>query len=364
MDSLQKQQLSAMALRDATRDQQFGIEIELQTDRSKLAHTVGRAIGGEVTELPFNKNLPKQQRKRTHSIKSPTGRKWGVDFDISVADVPSAATRSKDPTAAEIVSPILYHEDLPDLEKVIQAMQKQDFKVHDRCGIHVHIDGAPFSNYASGFDNPLNRLAANFFVNQDILYKALGLPSEFGESGHKKKLDGDVVEKMISARTPGERYNAWYDQDIEGKITNPDDYYNRTRKHGLNLHSYHRTGTIEFRMFNTPEDLCPKTIRAYVELCSALSAASLANAKMPPILRDKMSPQKSMGYFLNAIGLRGEAYAETREILTQNLSENAISRQALDAYMERYDYFEHGQDIELDSSKRPASPVRSSEMSN
>ena len=108
-------------------------------------------------------------------------------------------------------------------------------------------------------------------------------------------------------------------------------------------------------MFNTPKNLDPQVIRAYNEFCAAFSVASLANAKMPPILQEGMSPQQSMNLFLSAIGLSGKEFETSRSILSRNLSEKVVLPEQLSTYMEKYTRYEHGREIETSETTKNTS---------
>jgi len=52
-------------------------------------------------------------------------------------------------------------------------------------------------------------------------------------------------------------------------------HYNRTRYHGVNLHSYFSKGTVEFRLFNST--LHAGKIKAYIQFCLAISAWAITS---------------------------------------------------------------------------------------
>ena len=43
---------------------------------------------------------------------------------------------------AEVVSPVLGYDDIPQLQEVVRAIRRAGGKINSQCGIHIHIDAA------------------------------------------------------------------------------------------------------------------------------------------------------------------------------------------------------------------------------
>ena len=70
-------------------------------------------------------------------IQDPRGRVWKVVSDASLTSAPPNLR-------AEIVSPILRYEDMNELQEVVRAVRRAGAKVDAKCGLHCHVDAAPF----------------------------------------------------------------------------------------------------------------------------------------------------------------------------------------------------------------------------
>ena len=68
----------------------------------------------------------------------------------------------------------------------------------------------------------------------------------------------------------------WYSRANDGYSDGINhEHYNRTRYHGVNLHSYFSKGTVEFRLFNST--LHAGKIKAYIQFCLAVSAWAITS---------------------------------------------------------------------------------------
>lgn len=47
---------------------------------------------------------------------------------------------------AEVISPVLGYDDIPQRQEVVRAIRRAGSKINSQCGIHIHIDAAAFKN--------------------------------------------------------------------------------------------------------------------------------------------------------------------------------------------------------------------------
>ena len=107
-------------------------------------------------------------------------------------------------------------------------------------------------------------------------------------------------------------------------------HYDDSRYHLLNLHatfSLERPArTIEFRAFNGI--LHAGTIKAYIQLCLAISAQALNTKAASPTRPVTDNPKYTFRCWLLRLGFIGEEFETAREHLLKNLPGNAAWRQA------------------------------------
>lgn len=168
------------------------------------------------------------------------------------------------------------------------------------------------------------------FSKEDILFKALQVnPNRVAK--YCQKVREPMLRKarqLLSAEettdlTQLERI--WY----EGNVSSSE-HYNWTRYYALNLHSVFYRGTVEWRCFNST--LNPELAAAYVNLCLAMSAQAIAQRST--IMRKTHSDNELFTFrvWLVRLGLNGNEFRETRNLLLANLDGDRAWRFDKDSY--------------------------------
>lgn len=171
---------------------------------------------------------------------------WKVVTDSSVRD------------GIELVSPpLMYNEySLQDVTKVFDKIVEQGGFVENSCGFHVHIDARFLHDYSS--------------TNQNRFFEFLVSSYQANE---------DVFERLVKPH----RNNNSFCLSTKGKswIDIRDNRYHR-----LNISSFLRHGTIEFRQFQGT--LKAKTAIAWITLCMTFirNARARFEAINPTIARE------------------------------------------------------------------------------
>jgi hypothetical protein len=110
-------------------------------------------------------------------------------------------------------------------------------------------------------------------------------------------------------------------------------HYDHSRYHLLNLHAAFSTErpahTIEFRAFNGT--LHAGKIKAYIQLCLAISQQALDTKAASPTRPDTDNPKYTFRCWLLRLGFIGDEFATAREHLTSLLPGNAAWRQGVPA---------------------------------
>ncbi len=280
----------------------FGIEIEtIKRTRQTVAEAIRTIVGGTVRHVGHPTCYDPWE------VAAADGRVWKVVADSSLTSVASHLR-------AEVVSPVLTYEDIPQLQKVVRAVRKlAGAKSSRECGVHIHID-------ASAFDGRrLANLAKTFYKYEELIVRALGV------TGHRLRRycrpTRDDFIRDIERRRPRTRdqlNRLWYGY----RNTSPM-HYDGTRYHLLNLHSVWYRGTIEIRAFGGT--LHAGKIKAYIQFCLAM-AAKAVNARAASSRKRRAnghSDKYDFRVFMLHLGLIGDEFKTCRKHLMANLAGSA-----------------------------------------
>ena len=139
---------------------------------------------------------------------------------------------------AEVVSPVLCYDDLPQFQEVVRAIRRAGAKVNAQCGIHIHVDAAPFDG------RTLGNLAKMVYKQEPLILHALGISP--ARLAHYTRPVSDTLIRDIERhrpRTKDELNPLWYGRHNQTPV-----HYDSSRYHGVNLHNVWYRGTVEFRL--------------------------------------------------------------------------------------------------------------------
>ncbi len=247
------------------KNQLFGVEVEMTgITREAAAKVVAEVLG----TTPGN---PDSTCYQTRIIKDMAARKWKVMRDSSIEPIRNDnGSGSWDEYRVEFVTPPLNYEDIELLQTIIRKLKENGAKSHKSCGIHIHVDGANHNAKS------LRRLVNFMTSRQDLIYEALEIGNRADYWCHKLNsalLDEMKKDKDISKERAEQIWYSSANDGYTGGINH--EHYNRTRYHGVNLHSYFSKGTVEFRLFNST--LHAGKIKAYIQFCLAVSAWAITS---------------------------------------------------------------------------------------
>ena len=292
------------------KNQTFGIEIETtglgceRTAKAIAAHfgTTARYVGRHLGDW---------------HVPMPDGRKWVVERDASVTD-----------PCAEVVSPVCRWEDIPMVQEVVRALREAGARTDSSCGIHVHV------GFGEHTPASLRRLVNIVNAKEDLLTMALGI-SQHRREEWCRPVDQRFLEALNRAKPDTlESFAAiWYRHNSEAGYRwemLARHHYDHSRYHLLNLHaafSLERPArTIEFRAFNGT--LHAGKIKAYIQLCLAISAQALTTKAASPTRPVTDNPKYTFRCWLLRLGFIGDEFETARTHLLANLPGNAAWRQA------------------------------------
>lgn len=298
--------------------QRFGIEMEMTGLTRKEAATVIANYFG--TSVMYSGTYYDK-----YTAKDRSGRKWTVMSDGSIDEQvknPFGQIQvASNEYSTEVVSPILKYEDLEDLQNIVRSLRSAGAFVNSSCGIHIHVDG---KNHTP---ESLRRLVNFVTQRQDLIYESL----EIRRRGDRwcKKLNSQILNDMKKEKNISKEKmeQIWYSQSNDGYDDGINhSHYNKTRYHGVNLHSYFSKGTVEFRLFNAT--LHAGKIKAYVQFCLAMSAwaiESKENISFRSI--DGYTAKQKVTIMRNILtlrlGLKGDEYKTCRLHLMSPLKKAA-----------------------------------------
>lgn len=287
------------------KNQKFGVEVEMTgITRGNAAKVVAEVLGSTASR-------PDETVYKTRTVVDSRGRKWKVMRDSSIVPVRKGnSSVNSDEYRVEFVTPPLDYDDIPLLQSIIRKLRENNAISHKSCGIHIHVDGANHTPQS------LRRLVNFMTARQDLIYEALEIGDRADSWCHK--LNADLLAEMKKDKNLSKEKveQIWYSGANDGYCGGiSHEHYNRTRYHGVNLHSYFTKGTVEFRLFNST--LHAGKIKAYIQFCLAVSAWAITS-------NDKITFRSMVGYtpeqkvtimrniLTNRLGLYGDEFKTCR----------------------------------------------------
>lgn len=304
-----------MANLEEMKKQTIGVEIEMNNiSRKKAAEVVAKYFG---TKAKYTANINGYE---TWSTWDREKREWKFMKDSSIV--------GPDEEKCEMVTPILEYKDIEELQNIVRLLRKHGAKSDSSrgCGVHIHIG-------ANGHTAKSLRILANMMASHEkLLIKALKLDecriNCFCRTVNFKFLTN--VNK-VKPKTMSLLADVWY--STHNNSINRNSRYNNSRYQMLNLHATFTKGTIEFRLFefekpnqDRKNGLHAGQLKAYIQLCLALSQQAKEMKRATSREQQKENPKYAMRTWLLRLGFIGDEFKTAREIFTKRLEGNAAFR--------------------------------------
>lgn len=288
------------------KSQTFGIEIEMtKISRARAAEVIARHFG---TTVRYTARTDGYDCRRIAMSDGP-GRDWKVVSDVSIEDIAANQT--------EVVSPICRWEDIPTVQQLVRELRAAGARAHSSCGIHIHIGVGDHT--ARTLRNLVNIVNSK----ENLLTMALEIEPH-RRARYCKPVEPEFLNLLNTIKPdtlPG-LARVWYDAgDWQSHARQ---HYDRTRYHLLNLHSVFQKGTIEFRAFNST--MHAGEIKAYIQLCMAISHAALTARSANPAPTETDNPAYTFRCWLLRLGMSGDEFKTARLHLLKHLPGNAAWR--------------------------------------
>ncbi len=296
--------------------QTIGVEVEMNNiARDKAARLAAEFFGTGQYE-----NTETRNGYSTWSAWDTQGREWKFQKDVSIL--------GPDNEKCELVTPILTYPDIETLQELIRKLRHAGAKSDATrgCGVHIHIG-------ASGHTPQTLRNLANIMAgHESLIADALNL-DRYRMNRYCRTVDPKFLEQLNKKKpkTMTQLADIWYTSND----ANYDrmHHYNSSRYHMLNYHATFTKGTIEFRLFqfDAPANgrkngLHAGQLKAYIQLCLALSQMAKEVRTASPKEQQKENPKYAMRTWLLRLGFIGDEFKTAREILTRKLSGDSSFR--------------------------------------
>jgi len=283
------------------REIRFGLEVEtVKKTRREVAYAIHSVVGGTVTHAATPACYDPWH------ITDLRGRTWKVMADASLTNVPRNLQ-------AEVVSPVLGYDDIAQLQEVIRAIRRAGARVDSTCGIHIHIDAAPFDG------RRLGNLAKMVYKQEPLILHALGV-SDARQRRYTRPVEDHLIRQIEASRptTTDELNRLWY-----GYHNSNPHHYDSSRYHGVNLHNVWYRGTVEFRYFEST--LHAGKVKAYIQFCLAIAAKALTARAASSKKREFSATSAKYDFrcWLLRLGLIGDEFKTARLHLMANMPGSA-----------------------------------------
>ena len=296
--------------------QTIGCEVEMNSiTRQKAAKLAAEFFGTGRYQDTASRN-----GYMTWSAWDAQGREWKFSRDSSI--------QGPDSEKCELITPILTYDDLETLQELIRILRKAGAKSTPSrgCGVHIHIG-------AQGHTPQSLRNLANIMASHEsLLAEALALDSRRLDR-YCRTVNPRFLKELNTKKptTMAKLADIWYTGN--GAAYGRDQHYNDSRYHMLNLHATFTKGTVEFRLFQFDEPADGKQnglhagqLKAYIQLCLALSQAAKDQKSASPKPQQHENPKYAMRTWLLRLGFIGDEFATAREFLTRRLSGDTAFR--------------------------------------
>ena len=305
---------------DAMKQQTIGCEIEMaEITRKAAAEVVAKYFGRPETVHYVGGGYD------TWGCYDNQNRRWLIMRDISI----QASCSDK---KAELVTPILTYDDIPDLQEIVRKLRRAGAISNPQhgCGVHIHIG-------ADGHTAATLRNLTNIMAAHEDLLKHANYIDDGRVNSFCKPVDPRFL-KEVNAKKPKTMdafADVWYESQDENWRRN--EHYNGSRYHMLNLHATFTKNTVEFRLFqfDNPHTVNGKQykgglhagrLKAYIQLALAINQAAKVARNASPRKNVTDNPKYAMRCWLLRLGFIGPEFETARDLLTKKLPGDAAYR--------------------------------------
>lgn len=320
--------------------QTIGVEIEFSGISQLVAiRTVARHFGTENTIERCRYDHDGTTLRGYKCIgKNAEGveKEWLVVGDGSLSS--STTSSRNEGGCGELVTPVLKYDDIPTLQEILRELRAEGAKSSNYygCGVHIHI-GADIGKEGGHTVKSLVHLAKLMKSHEQILINAVNVSRDRYSGGYCSVTDDRFIKALEDKRpqTIDELKTIWYtSQGYSEPRYASGNHYHSSRYHMLNYHSVFlkllagepQKATVEFRLFEFHKSMHAGELKAYIQLCLAMSsyAKLITRSSARPI--DMTNEKYAMISWLKNMGLVGGEFKTARKMLTKRLTGDCAYR--------------------------------------
>ena len=287
-------------MKNTLQDQKYGVEIELTgLTRQRAAEVIAEYFGTSYTHVGGAYD--------PYTVRDSSNRTWKLVSDGSIECKDKYGNPKDKSYSVEFVTPICTYDDIPLIQQIVRELRHNGAIADKSCGIHVHVNGAPFD--ARSLRNLTNIMRAK----EDLIYKALNV-NPARENRFCKKVDERFLEELNrkKPKTLDRIQDIWYQGHDGSNI-----HYHLSRYRALNLHSLFSKGTIEYRLFDSTTHA--GRIKTYIQFCLAISNQALNQSCASYRKMQSTNEKYTFRTWLLRLGMIGDEFKTARKFLLENL---------------------------------------------
>ena len=164
---------------EGIKNQRYGVEIECTgLTRSSAAQAVAKVLGGSPEHYGGSYDR--------YDVYDGKNRRWKIMSDASIRCTNKNGNPASKLYSVELVTPILEYEDMATLQEVVRSIRRSGGVCNETTGIHIHIDGTPYTAQS------LRNLVNIFASKENFLFDMLQV-SPMRET-YCQKVDRDFLE--------------------------------------------------------------------------------------------------------------------------------------------------------------------------
>lgn len=245
------------------------------------------------------------------------GRAWNVMNDASIDSYNGAC---------EMATPILTYKDIDELQEIVRLLRSKGASSSARytCGVHIHVGINTTDGVNAHTPKSIRNLLNVMNSKQKLLRNAIGFTRS--RNTYCNLVDSNLVNKLNSKKP-----QTWDElKDIHyNTLGGGTGHYSSSRYYMLNLHAIWDKKTIEFRCFEFHKNMHAGELKAYIQLCLAMSNYSKLVRYCKPGEIDSVDNEKyAMNSWLKNLGLIGDEFKTARKMLTKRLNGDTAYRTA------------------------------------
>lgn len=264
------------------------------------------------------------------------GNEWLIVHDGSVSE---SQTSLRHPGGCgELVTPVLKYDDISMLQEIVRELREAGARSSYQygCGVHIHV-GADINKDGGHNARSLVNLAKLMMSHEQILIKSVNVSRGRYSGGYCNVTDDRFITALNNENpsTMSDLKRIWYtSQGFNEPTSAYRNHYHPSRYHMLNYHSVFlkllanepHKATVEFRLFEFHKNMHAGELKAYIQLCLAMStyAKTVRYSRSQAI--DMTNEKYAMNSWLKNMGLIGDEFKTCRKMLTKRLTGDAAYR--------------------------------------